>query len=270
MHSVNAEQLTHLRHAVASAPFATNPGPHMVVSDLLPADLYALLIETMPPPEGFDVADESKANFDPESSTLAPPRSRETWLWFQRDVVDGVLTPLLLERFRSDLARVYANLFGPTLANAALALHQHAFRGRLMLRRPGYRLRPHRDTKIATLTGLIYFARPGDSADYGTDVYSVEGDRQAPSMKTYYPEADGARTALAKSVPFVGNSALFFLNAPGMAHAAAIPRKSSQAARYAYQFYVGPPEGDLARLVRRMPPEQAALWAGVQMPEHGY
>lgn len=45
--------------------------------------------------------------------------------------------------------------------------------------------------KNAALTGLIYFARPGDSADYGTDLYQVENDQQAPFMKTFYPEAYG-------------------------------------------------------------------------------
>lgn len=259
----------HLRHAVAAAPFETDPGPHMIAGDLLPADVYALLLETMPPPEGFDVADESKANFDPESSTLAPQRSRETWLQFQRDVVDGVLTPILLEKFRPYLTRAYQTLFGSELADDALRMRQYAFRGRLMLRRPGYRLRPHRDTKIATLTGLVYFARPGDSADFGTEIYRVDNDQQASSMKTFYPEAHGGTAALVKTIPFIGNSALFFLNAPGLAHAARIPRKASQDARYAYQFYVGPPEPELAKLVTRMPPERASLW-GFQKPEHGY
>ena len=52
-----------------------------------------------------------------------------------------------------------------------------------MLRRPGYRLKPHRDMKIAALTGLIYFARPGDSQEYGTQLYRIArlhlGDRAA-------------------------------------------------------------------------------------------
>jgi hypothetical protein len=261
---------THLRDKVTSAAFETDPGPHMVVSNLLPPHLYTLLLETMPPPEGFDVADESKANFDPESSTIAPQRSRDTWLQFQREVVDGALTPLLVERFKPHLTALYERLFGSAFADDAMRMHQHAFRGRLMLRRPGYRLRPHRDTKIATITGLMYFARPGDNADYGTDIYRIDNDQPAPSMKTFYPEAHGGHAELVKWIPFIGNSALFFLNAPGMAHAAGIPRKSSQTERYAYQFYVGPPEPDLGRIVSRMPSEQAATWAGVQMPQDGY
>lgn len=253
-------QSAHLRAALAAATLETTPGPHMVVSNLLPPHLYALLLETMPPPAGFDVADDTKANFDPASSTIAPERSVKTWRSFHDEVIDGVLTPMLLERFRPFVTAAYQTFFGPEIAEDALALRQHAFRGRLMLRRPGYRLKPHRDSKIAILTGLIYFARPGDSAEYGTDLYRIEHDRPAPSMKTFYPEAYGGQAELARSVPFVGNAALFFVNVPGMAHAAGIPRKTKQAERYAYQFYVGPPEPDLARLVKRLPPDQAATW----------
>lgn len=250
--------LAHLREAVAAAALETSPGAHMVIRGLLPPDIYSLLLDTMPPPEGFDVADSVKANFDPEKSMIAPQRSRDTWLWFQRDVVDGVLTPMLLRRFQPHLDEAYRDLFGPALLEDAIRLPKHAFRGRLMLRRPGYRLKPHRDMRIAALTGLVYFARPGDSAQYGTDLYRVDQDLQAPTMKTFYPESCGASAELVRSVPFVGNSALIFLNAPGMAHGASIPRDATQATRYAYQFYIGPPKDEYGRLIRRMTPAQQA------------
>ena len=113
-------------------------------------------------------------------------------------MVDGVLTPLLVDRFQPHLVDAYRDLFGPDLVEDALRLPKHAFRGRLMLRRPGYRLKPHRDMRIAALTGLIYFARPGDSAEYGTDLYRIDNDQQAPTMKTFYPEScGGARRACA-------------------------------------------------------------------------
>ena len=253
MSAITELHIAHIRRAVADAALATDPGPHMVIADLLPADIYALLFETMPPEEGFDVADSVKANFDPDRTTIAPERSRQAWMWFQRDVIDGVLTPLLVTRFQPHLVAAYEDLFGPELAAEALRLPQHAFRGRLMLRRPGYRLKPHRDMRIAALTGLIYFARPGDSAEYGTDLYRIDNDCQATTMKTFYPESCGARAERARSIPFIGNAALVFMNAPGMAHGASIPRDAAQATRYAYQFYVGPPKDDFGRLMRRLP-----------------
>jgi hypothetical protein len=260
----------YIQKAVAAAVVSTDPGPHMVVSDLLPPRVYQELLDTMPPPEAFDVADRVKANFDPVRSQNAPEHSREAWLWFHDDVVDELLTPLLLDAFRPCLAAAYRDLFGPELYEEALQFRHQAFRGRLMLRRPGYRLAPHRDMKIATLTGLVYCARPGDSPDYGTELFRVRNDQEAQFMKTYYPEAHGAQTELARTVPFVANSALIFMNVAGMAHGAGIPADAPQAERYAYQFYVGPKKSKVQRLVAQLPPERAAAWAGAPVPDGDY
>jgi hypothetical protein len=249
----------HVRDAVARATLVTDPGPHMVVTELLPADVYARLLETMPPPEAFEVADKFKANFLPAAERSGQEPPADAWSWFHTDVINGVVTPVVLNAFHPCLAASYRTQFG-SLATTALGIPHHAFQGRLMLRRPGYRLKPHRDKKIATLTGLIYFARPGDSRDYGTELYRIHEDQQTPVMKTYYPEAHGARAELTRTVPFVGNTALIFMNVPGMAHGAAIPLDSPQPERYAYQFYVGPPKPDLARVVRQLPAELAATW----------
>lgn len=252
----------HVRSAVDAAALDVAPGAHAVIDDLLPADLYATLLSTMPPEDGFDRADRFKSNFDPFSTTIAPARSVDTWQAFETGVIGGLLGPLLVAKFRSALDVMYANLFGPLAADAC-ALDQHASRGRLMLRRPGYRLTPHRDNKAIAITGLIYFARPGDSEDYGTSLYRVEHDQEAPSSKTFYPEEFGATTTLARAVPFKANSALVFANAAGMAHGAAIPREATQLQRYAYQFYIGPLKRDLSALLARLPESSRVRWVGL-------
>ena len=60
------------------------------------------------------------------------------------------------------------------------------------------------------------------------------------------------------------------MNTPGMAHGAVIPPDAPQSERYAYQFYVGPTKSKVARLVRRLPPEQAAAWADLADPDREY
>jgi len=112
----------------------------------------------------------------------------------------------------------------------------------------------------------------GYSAQYGTDLYRINNDQQAPTMKTFYPESCGAIAEHVRAVPFVGNAALIFMNAPGMAHGASIPRDATQATRYAYQFYVGPPKDEYGRLIRRMTPAQQAAYgaAGAAETEEGY
>ena len=135
-----------------------------------------------------------------------------------------------------------------------------------MLRRPGYSLAPHLDPKKVLFTCLIYFARPGDDEEHGTQLYRVDRPFQATSLKTYYPEQHGHRCDLARTIPFRPNTALAFING-NAAHAASIPADSNQTERYAYQFYVAPPGGPFAALVARLPPERQALFEGIDLPQ---
>jgi hypothetical protein len=245
----------HLQASVTAARVETTPRPHAVIGTLLPAPLYEDLLASMPAPEQFEHVDRYKSEFCPsEPAAGTPARAIDAWSAFEREVVGDLLAPLLVARFRPFIDALYQDLFGP-LAPEALSLPLQPFRGRLLLRRPGYRLRAHRDKKIAALTGLIYCARPGDRADYGTDLYAVDRDVEAPHLKTFYPEDAGARMRLVRSVPFQANAALVFLNGRGMAHGAAIPPESPQAERYAYQFYIGPPRAEFVRLVRALSAE---------------
>ena len=129
-----------------------------------------------------------------------------------------------------------------------------------MLRRPGYHLGPHRDPKRSIATCLLYFARPGDREDYGTEIYRVLDDGEASYTQTYYPSQEGRTCELVKVVPYRPNSMLAFLNSYG-AHGANIPRDAPPTLeRYSCQFYVGPDGGALADLISRLAPERQALW----------
>src|SRR5574341_1291087 len=105
--------IAHVTKAVRMADLVTDPGPHTVIADLLPEAMYTLLLDTVPPPEGFEVADKVKANFEPGKTTGAPERSQQTWTAFHTELVDRVLTPLLLERFHHHVTPLYHDLFGP-------------------------------------------------------------------------------------------------------------------------------------------------------------
>ena len=56
----------------------------------------------------------------------------------------GVL-PAVLDKFREPLERHFQSLFGPEAARHAHTLPRRGSGGRLMLRRPGYHLAPHRN-----------------------------------------------------------------------------------------------------------------------------
>jgi hypothetical protein len=133
--------------------------------------------------------------------------------------------------------------------------------GRILLRRRGYMIPPHRDPKWGFVTCLLYLARPGDSQSWGTQLYAVDEDTEAASVSPHWIRAERCR--LMKDVPFRANTALVFLNSRG-AHGARIPASAEPATleRYIYQFRIGPTADSIRRLVAMLPAERREQWSG--------
>jgi hypothetical protein len=249
----------HVRAAIDSAPVVLEPYEHMVVEQLLPPDVYDVLIEAIPPEPFFDDRDSIKRNlrFPME---LGPTLTSMVWGFFDEVVTQQMIRPAVLERFAGPLQQHYDSIFGPDHRARAIAMPHRVNSGRLMLRRRGYHLDPHRDPKHSMLTCLVYFARPGDDEAFGTEIFSVANDSDANYKQTYYPEQAGHTCTLVKVVPFRPNSMLVFLNSRG-AHGATIPADAPESlARYSYQFYVGPEKDALGTLVRQLPDARRRMW----------
>ena len=130
-----------------------------------------------------------------------------------------------------------------------------------MLRRRGYRIRPHRDPKWSFITCILYLARPGDDEAWGTQLYSVESDDEAKNASPHW--ISDSRCRLVEDVKFRPNRLLVFLNSFG-AHGAHIPddAKPADLERYIYQFRVGPTSEAIAMLKSMLPEERQPLWEG--------
>jgi hypothetical protein len=249
----------HIRDAIGAATILTDPYEHCVVERLLPDDVYALLIETIPPVVFFGDRDPIKQDlrFPLE---FGPKLHATTWGFFDEVIARKAIREAVLEKFSEALQRHFDSIFGPEFRERANQLPSDVSGGRLMLRRPGYHLSPHRDPKRAMLTCLLYLARPGDSEEHGTQIFRVQGDSDATYKETYYPEQDGRPCELVKVVPFRPNTMLVFLNSRG-AHGATIPSDApANLERYAYQFYVAPENVALGRLIRSLPADRRILW----------
>jgi hypothetical protein len=249
----------HVREAIASTPIELDPYEHMVVEDLLPPDVYELLIDAIPPEPFFDDHDPIKRNlrFPME---LGPTFSAMVWGFFDNAITNEMIRPAVLERFDGPLHRHYESVFGAEYRARAAAMPHSVNSGRLMLRRRGYHLDPHRDPKHSMLTCLVYFARPGDDEAFGTQIFSVADDVDADYKQTYYPEQAGRSCTLVKVVPFRPNNMLVFLNSRG-AHGATIPAHAPESLeRYSYQFYIGPEKEALGALVRQLPDARRRMW----------
>ena len=249
----------HISQAIRMADMRTDPFEHIVVEQVLPPEVYDLACAAIPPEVFFDDHDPIKRNLV-FPVVFGPALGSHVWNFVDGVIAGRMIQPAVIERFHEPLQHHYDTIFGPAFRAKANALPHRSGSGRLMLRRRGYHLDPHRDPKRSLLTCLLYLARPGDSETHGTQLFRVHDDREASYKQTYYPEAEGGRCELVTVVPFRPNTMLVFLNSSG-AHGATIPADASEdVARYSYQFYVAPENEALGRLIRELPPERRVMW----------
>lgn len=247
----------HISAAVDAATLEHDPFPHIVVNDWLPAHTYRRIIEAIPPPVFFADRDQHWA----VPFGVAPAYSRLVWAFVANKIVGDMLHGALNRKFQQVVCE-YVRSFCPALPHD-IDLTLHPSDGRIMLRRPGYTLTPHRDPKWGFVTGLVYLARDGDNEAYGTQLYRVRDDLEAPSGRVFYVEQQ--RCELVETVPFRANTLLAFLNSSG-AHGASIPADAQppNLERYLYQFRLGPTARVIKRLVQLMEPDKVALWSGAK------
>lgn len=249
----------HVCSAIEAAPLDLEPYPHAVIERLLPDDLYRWLLTSIPPAAFFGDRDLVKQNLRVPIE-FGPVLSERLWRFVDEVIARRAIRPAVIDKFEGVLHGHYDNIFGVEFRDRAKALPQAVSGGRLMLRRPGYALAPHRDPKRSMITCLFYLARPGDSEVYGTEIYRVIGDRESGYAETYYPGEDGRQCELVKVVPYRPNTMLAFLNASG-AHGARIADDApSNLERYTFQFYVGPEGEALDALIDDLGPERKAMW----------
>ncbi len=247
----------HVAAAVDAAPLELDPFPHIVIDQWLPDTTYRRIIDAMPAAVFFaNNRDEHWA----VPSAVAPAYSKLVWGFVANRIVGEMLYDALNRKF-ARVVREYVSSFCPALSDE-IDLKLHPSDGRIMLRRPGYNLLPHRDPRWGFITGIAYLARAGDSEAHGTQLYRVLQDQEAPSSRVYYVERP--RCELVKDVPFRANSLLVFLNSEG-AHGASIPKDTSpDVERYIYQFRLGPAGKVINRLLQLMPADKAAAWANAK------
>ncbi len=250
----------HVRAAVAAAIIETAPLPHTVVERWLPDDVFACVVKGVPPAVFFADRDVTRQRLT-VPFPLAPSYSQRVWRFMADEVVGRSLSAALNEKFR-DVVREYVRSFCPAMP-ADLDLTLHPSDGRIMLRRPGYVIPPHRDPKWGFITGLVYLARKGDNEAYGTQLYRVRDDTDAPTGRPFYVEE--SRCELVRTVPFRPNTLLAFLNSTG-AHGAWIPADAqpSNLERYVYQFRLGPDRDAIGRLLSLMPADRRVRWSGAK------
>lgn len=249
--------------AIDRAQLHLDPFPYTVIDDLTPAVFYDALLKGIPPVELFEHKPAGKQHLDVPFA-LAPLYSHRVWRFMASELVPKVIAPRIIEKFRTQIdAWITSNW--PELPPESVELHSSG--GRVMFRRRGYRILPHRDPKWSFITCILYLARPGDDEAWGTQLFAVDEDQEAKSAAPYWIDQKHCR--LVEDVAFRPNRLLVFLNSAG-AHGAHIPPDAQPETleRYIYQFRVGPTPDAVAKLKSMLPEERQPLWAGKALVDY--
>ena len=161
----------HIRSAIGRATLETEPCPHLVVTELFPSEFYSLLIKALPPHGFWKSGRVGRANWT-MGEDVGPTLAESVWGFMNNTLAEDVLTPALVAKCRDVLEESRSGELVPEAAANILPYGRRS-EGRLMLRRPGYQIRPHLDPPRAPLTCLLYLAQPGDSEEHGTRLYRV-------------------------------------------------------------------------------------------------
>ena len=129
---------------------------------------------------------------------------------------------------------------------------------RILLRRPGYVIKPHRDPRWAFVTCLVYLPPRNAQRFFGTQLCAVRREPEHRSPGALW--MDDTDIEVVKSVPGYPNTALAFVNGTG-AHRASIPEDvASDTERYLYQLQLGPSVASQRRLLASMPADELSCW----------
>jgi outer membrane murein-binding lipoprotein Lpp len=250
----------HVRRSIARASVHTSPFPYCVIDKLLPRDYYAALVKALPPADLFADRATNKQQLTVPFK-LAPRLSHLMWNHLAGVVASTVIAPAVVEKFRVPLTAWLRDRLPPLGECPLEAIEMRCSDGRILLRRPGYLIPPHRDPKWGFITCLMYLARPSDDARWGTQLFTVLDDEDARGASPHWISEEQCR--LVADVEFLPNRALVFMNSAG-AHGAQIPANAQPPTleRYAYQFRVGPSLDSIDDIQSRLSDQERPMWAG--------
>ena len=255
-----AAVMAHATQAVARTTLHLDPCPHIVLEEVFPDDVYDRLIESLPSPVFFEKVSESRDEM-PVPFTFAPAYSRAVWDLFHQ-AIEGAVLPAVIAKFRPALDDFIRHAFPALKSWDESGLNLRAANPRLMLRRPGYVIKPHRDPRWAFLVALFYFAPRGSQHTYGTQLYRLKNERDEAHTSPMWVAPEECE--LVRDVPGVGNSAVIFLNSTG-AHGASVPEDApADFLRYFYQARFSPDTAAKNRLLALMEAEQRDRWVATR------
>ena len=254
-----------VRAKLESAVIERDPFPHVVIPDLLPEPFFRELDDAIPPFTEFTEKG-VRANLHLEKYLgRAPDHFRATWGRFRDEIVRGPLAEVLTRRFEDEIREKFATLYSAEIADEIMSGGLEIADGRIMLRKPGYTLKPHTDPAHFALTYLLYFTSADEDSSGALCLFQPERTPELLHTSTYYAEnKEGIKAQLAKVVPISKNLFVAFVNGARALHGVRVERGEAATPRLAFQAHLVPIDDprrvDAAWLARMSDPAARTRW----------
>lgn len=230
-----------VRDKLESAELHAEPFPHLVIPDLLPEPFFQQLVETIPPLSAFSEKGVRANLYLERYFDRAPETFRAAWGRLRDEILRGPMAEVLARRLESEIREQYAAVYSPEIAEEIMAGGLEIPDGRLMLRKPGYTLRPHTDPARFAVTCLLYFTRAGDDSSGALCLFTPERTPEVRHTSAYYPRTEeGIRADLTKVIPISKNLFVAFLNGFRSLHGVRVERREAAIPRLAFQAHILP------------------------------
>lgn len=197
----------HILQRLDQAEVSDSPFPHFFVRNLLPDDIYAQVIDSLPDTEHYtsitkydQQATSTRFKMGLETSDLSKLAPEQAELWF--GVRDALGDPEVKRKVFRKLQNGIAFRFGIPKSEVEDAPGYPL--PELYRETTGYSIKPHPDTRRKVVTMQMSLARDNSQSDLGTTFY-----RLSPNPLNLFREFPGF--AAVKQMPFSPNSAYAFV-----------------------------------------------------------
>lgn len=202
--------VAHLVKSFAAAPACDDPFPHVIVRDVFPRDVYARMLQHLPPDDAYQpFGYEKHSNADGEANRLRCRLNRQTidrWDAKEARFWYAIRSALGSEELKvavyGALKAGLAYRFG--IAEDAVTSLPGFAKPELFRESKGYRIKPHPDTRKKVVTMQFSLARDQSKVALGTEFY-----RRSFSPAAWLHEPRGFH--IVKTTPFLPNAAYAFV-----------------------------------------------------------
>lgn len=174
----------HLIAKIQQSTISEEPFYHTYFTELLPPELYPLLLEHLPKPELYAPMGKDNTRsqfiFTPENQAKLPDKSAIVWLDVYQVLNEPGFRQNMLEKFSVGIAERMGIQPDEVLDKVDCVMDI-----RLMRDVGGYTIKPHRDTLSKIITMQIYLPPDDSMWRFGTSLYLPSEDEAYTEVKRF-------------------------------------------------------------------------------------